>query len=103
VILDEFHERSVHADLAIALVKQAWRAREDLRLVVMSATLDTSAVAGFLDNADHRHPRSPAPGRDCLPARRAAGRAVEEALHSSPGQICVSSPELPRFATPWRS
>jgi ATP-dependent helicase HrpB len=49
VVLDEFHERSIHADLAIALARQAWRARTDLRLVVMSATLDAAAVAVFLD------------------------------------------------------
>ena len=30
IVLDEFHERSVHADLAIALARQAWRARDDL-------------------------------------------------------------------------
>src|SRR5437763_2762866 len=40
IVLDEFHERSIHADLAIALAKQAWQARPDLRIVVMSATLD---------------------------------------------------------------
>src|SRR5262249_18255281 len=40
IVLDEFHERSIHADLALALSKQAWRARDDLRIVVMSATLD---------------------------------------------------------------
>src|SRR6266849_2104709 len=49
IVLDEFHERSVYADLAIALAKQAWRARDDLRIVVMSATLDAAAVAAFLD------------------------------------------------------
>jgi ATP-dependent helicase HrpB len=48
IVLDEFHERSLHADLAIALARQAWRARDDLRIVVMSATLDTAAVAAFL-------------------------------------------------------
>jgi ATP-dependent helicase HrpB len=31
IVLDEFHERSIHADLAIALSKQAWLARDDLR------------------------------------------------------------------------
>src|SRR5580765_1285547 len=49
IVLDEFHERSIHADVAIALAKQAWRARTDLRIVVMSATLDSAAVAAFLD------------------------------------------------------
>ncbi|HEX8155549.1 MAG TPA: helicase-related protein, partial [Thermoanaerobaculia bacterium] len=48
VILDEFHERSIHADLALALVKQAADTRDDLRVVVMSATIDATAVARFL-------------------------------------------------------
>ena len=46
VVLDEFHERSVHTDLGLALVAQAWRARDDLRVVVMSATMDPDAGAG---------------------------------------------------------
>lgn len=49
IVLDEFHERSIHADLGLALARQAWRARDDLRLVVMSATLDTAQVSAFLD------------------------------------------------------
>lgn len=48
VVLDEFHERSIHADLGLALVKQAWQARTDLRVVVMSATLDAQPIADFL-------------------------------------------------------
>ena len=48
IVLDEFHERSVHADLGIALARQAWMARTDLRLVVMSATLDAGKVQSFL-------------------------------------------------------
>jgi ATP-dependent helicase HrpB len=50
VVLDEFHERSIHADVAIALARQAWLARADLRVLVMSATLDGDAVASFLGN-----------------------------------------------------
>jgi ATP-dependent helicase HrpB len=48
VVLDEFHERSIHADLALALAKQAWIARDDLRIVVMSATLEAGPVAAYL-------------------------------------------------------
>ena len=52
VIFDEFHERSLHADLALALCIDALRSlREDLRLLVMSATLDTEAVATLLGGA----------------------------------------------------
>ena len=50
VVLDEFHERSIHADLGLALVRQAVSARDDLRVVVMSATLDAARVAAFLDD-----------------------------------------------------
>lgn len=39
VILDEFHERTVHVDLALAFVRELMQVREELRLVVMSATL----------------------------------------------------------------
>ncbi|HEX8171935.1 MAG TPA: ATP-dependent helicase C-terminal domain-containing protein [Thermoanaerobaculia bacterium] len=48
VVLDEFHERSIHADLALALVKQAADTRDDLRVVVMSATMDAQPVSEFL-------------------------------------------------------
>ena len=48
VILDEFHERSVHADLGLALARQAWGARNDLRILIMSATLDAGPPAAFL-------------------------------------------------------
>jgi ATP-dependent helicase HrpB len=51
VILDEFHERSIHADLALALVKQAADSRGDLAVVVMSATMDAAPVARFLGGA----------------------------------------------------
>src|SRR5690606_4177405 len=52
VIFDEFHERSLHADLGLALTLQA-RAllREDLRVLVMSATLDAAPVAALLGDA----------------------------------------------------
>jgi len=46
VIFDEFHERSLHADLGLALTLEAQQGlREDLRLLVMSATLDGAPVA----------------------------------------------------------
>lgn len=50
VVFDEFHLRSIHADLALALCSDVMTGlREDLRLLVMSATLDGEAVAGLLD------------------------------------------------------
>ncbi len=51
VIFDEFHERSLDADLALALCLDASRLRENLKLLVMSATLDTAAVSHLLDEA----------------------------------------------------
>ena len=52
VIFDEFHERSLHADLSLALTLQSQQIlREDLKVLVMSATLNTDAVAILLDNA----------------------------------------------------
>ncbi len=52
VIFDEFHERSLHADLALALCLDSQRGlREELRLLVMSATLDGAAVARLLGDA----------------------------------------------------
>jgi ATP-dependent helicase HrpB len=49
IVLDEFHERSIHADVGLALARQAWAARDDLRLLVMSATLDAEPVSRFLN------------------------------------------------------
>lgn len=51
IVLDEFHERSIHADLALALAKQAMLARDDLVLVVMSATIAAEEVSSFLGGA----------------------------------------------------
>ncbi len=49
VVLDEFHERHVHTDLALAWLVKLKRERPDLRLIVMSATLDGERVAAFID------------------------------------------------------
>jgi ATP-dependent helicase HrpB len=48
VILDEFHERHLDSDLALALLKRLQRIRPELRIVVMSATLDAAPIAQFL-------------------------------------------------------
>lgn len=48
VVLDEFHERHLESDLALALLKRLQRTRPDLCIVVMSATLDTGHVAQYL-------------------------------------------------------
>ncbi len=52
VIFDEFHERSIHADLGLALCLEIQSAlRPDLKLLVMSATLDCAAVSRLLGDA----------------------------------------------------
>jgi ATP-dependent helicase HrpB len=81
IVLDEFHERSIHADLGIALARQAWRARDDLRLVVMSATIDADRVATFLDDA---------------PVVRAAGRSFPIDISYAPA-VSVSDAVVDLF------
>ena len=52
IIFDEFHERSLHADLSLALCLQSQQIlREDLKILVMSATLNTTAVSDLLAGA----------------------------------------------------
>jgi ATP-dependent helicase HrpB len=86
VVFDEFHERSLHADLGLALTLQTRSAvRDDLRLLVMSATLDGGPVAALTGET----PNSPAPivtseGRS-FPVEtryipRSAGRRLEPAV-----------------------
>ena len=90
IVLDEFHERSIHADLAIALAKQAWRARPDLRIVVMSATIDARTVAAFLDEC----PVVDVPGRlhpltiDYAPGQSVSQAAAEFLGRGSRGVLC---------------
>lgn len=49
VVLDEFHERHLDSDLALALLKRLQQTRPSLRIVVMSATLETGHVSKYLD------------------------------------------------------
>lgn len=48
VVLDEFHERSLDVDLALALLRRLKETRHDLKMVIMSATLDAPAVSAAL-------------------------------------------------------
>ncbi|MDO8296995.1 MAG: ATP-dependent helicase HrpB [Caulobacter sp.] len=101
VLFDEFHERSLDADLGLALARDSQRLlRDDLRLLVMSATLDGAAVAGLLGDAPVIESQGRAfpvetryLGRD--PARRIeeqVGRAVERALAEESGGVLVFLP-----------
>jgi ATP-dependent helicase HrpB len=100
VIFDEFHERSLHADVGLALALQTRSLfREDLRLLVMSATLEAEPVAGLLGGAPVLESR----GRTFPVETRWRERAVEgwiepavaatvqDALHES-GDILVFLP-----------
>lgn len=50
IIFDEFHERSIFADVALALVREAQQVlRPDLRIVIMSATIDATSICRLLD------------------------------------------------------
>ncbi len=81
VIFDEFHERSLDGDFGLALALDVQAAlRPDLRLLVMSATLDGARVARLLDDA----PVIESIGRsfpiDVRYQERAAGIAIEDAM-----------------------
>ncbi len=87
VLFDEFHERSLHADASLALCLEAQRLfRPDLRLLVMSATLDCASVATILGGA----PVISCEGRQhsvtthyldrALPRERSIGRPLEDAV-----------------------
>lgn len=101
VIFDEFHERSIHADLGLALCLDIQRGlREDLRILVMSATLDTGAVSRVLGDApvvkgegamfhvEIRHMNSSLPPDPC----RDAAAAVLKAVREDTGSILVFLP-----------
>jgi ATP-dependent helicase HrpB len=49
VVLDEFHERHLESDLSLALLKRLQKARPQLCIVVMSATLEAGPVAKYLN------------------------------------------------------
>lgn len=84
VVLDEFHERHVDTDVALALLRRLQGGpRPDLRILVMSATLDPGPVAAFLDAPALRSPGRSFPVEvEHLPERgeRGLGAQVAEAL-----------------------
>ncbi|CAN7546915.1 ATP-dependent helicase HrpB [Pseudoxanthomonas sp. LjRoot143] len=100
ILFDEFHERHLAGDLGLALALDVQtQLREDLRLVVMSATLDGEKLARFLDA-----PRLSSEGRSYpvqvahFPPRRDESlevqirRAIEHAVQSHPGDVLVFLP-----------
>src|SRR5215207_2413191 len=111
VLLDEFHERSLDADLGLALALDAQGGlREDLRLLVMSATLDGARVARLMGEA----PVIRSEGRAYPVETRHVGRdpnrrmdeqvadAAMRAIRKDPGSLLVFLPgqgEIRRVAT----
>lgn len=63
VVLDEFHERSIHSDLALAFLKEAMALRDDLFVIVMSATLDAKKLSEYLGSKEGAAPVMKIPGR----------------------------------------
>jgi ATP-dependent helicase HrpB len=103
VILDEFHERSIHTDLALALCREIQQTvREDLRVLVMSATMDPKPVAQFLGGA----PIIRSEGRlhpveveflarpSDAPCWELAASAVRQSLSSPGGHVLVFLPGM---------
>ncbi|MGL4963440.1 MAG: ATP-dependent helicase HrpB [Inquilinus sp.] len=100
VIFDEFHERSLNADLGLALALETAELRDDLRLLVMSATLDGGPVASLLGDAPvvtsegrawpvETHHLPPRPGEAI---EDAVARAVRDALAEETGSLLVFLP-----------
>ncbi|HSF90867.1 MAG TPA: ATP-dependent helicase HrpB [Paracoccaceae bacterium] len=106
VIFDEFHERSLHADLGLALCLEIREAlRPDLKLLVMSATLDVGGVAELLGGAETIESRGqsfpvtqvylPRPWRDPQKKVRledAMARLVQQAIEETEGGVLVFLP-----------
>lgn len=104
VIFDEFHERGLETDLSLALTLDARAAlRPELRVLVMSATLDDAAIAALLDGApvirsegrsfpvDLRPLERPPAGTRL---ERAAATAIRRALAEAPGSVLAFLPGL---------
>jgi ATP-dependent helicase HrpB len=101
VLFDEFHERSLDADLGLALARDVQQGlRPDLKLLVMSATLDGARVAALLGNAPAVRSEGRAfpvetryVGRDVrAPIERQISEAVERALRAETGSLLVFLP-----------
>ena len=101
IIFDEFHERSLDADFSLALALDAQAGlREDLRILVMSATLDGGAIATHMGNCPviacegQSHPiETYYLGRDpALPLQRRIAAAVRRAHRETSGSVLVFLP-----------
>lgn len=88
VLFDEFHERSLDADLGLALARETQGLlREDLRLLVMSATLDVVGVSRLLDGA----PVIEAEGRAWPVETRYLGRNPSQRFEEAVARACLTA------------
>jgi ATP-dependent helicase HrpB len=88
VLFDEFHERSLDADLSLALARDSQGAlREDLRVLVMSATLDIAGVSRLLGDA----PVIQAEGRAFSVETRHLGRNPAERIEDAVARACLAA------------
>jgi len=88
VLFDEFHERSLDADLGLALALDAQAAlREDLRILVMSATLDGARVAALLNDAPVIESR----GRAFPVETRYVGRDATARIEDQTARVCLNA------------
>ena len=98
LIFDEFHERSLHADLALALSLEVQQLRDDLKILVMSATLDVAALECYLQapvisSSGRSYPvdiHYVKPGTE--PVAIQAARQAIMAFQQQPGNILVFLP-----------
>ncbi len=93
VVIDEFHERSIYADVALALTRQAWLARADLRIVVMSATLDVLPLKAYLAGCAHIDvPGRAHPVQVEYSGALGAAEAINRALTRTSGDVLAFFP-----------
>ncbi|MCA9081281.1 MAG: ATP-dependent helicase HrpB [Planctomycetaceae bacterium] len=89
IIFDEFHERRLDSDLALAMTRRVRQTvRDDLRLIVMSATLDPAPIAVYLDEG----PTLTSEGRQFPVDIRYAGRAARDVR--LPEQVVAALPDM---------
>ncbi|OJF98441.1 ATP-dependent helicase [Pararhizobium antarcticum] len=89
VVFDEFHERSLDADFGLALALDAQQGlREDLRLLVMSATLDVGRVAALLGNAPVIESQGRAFPVEISHRERASSERIEDAVTRAIIEAC---------------
>ena len=109
VLFDEFHERNLMSDLALGLIKKLQKTnRPDLKIIIMSATIQTESVANYLDsNSDNACPVLNSQGctfpveinygkyRNLDPVTEQAAEAVDHILRNElPGDILIFMPGM---------